>query len=165
MHANNPGPAGSGRFACITLVVLQFAVSIALGIAAAVVFAQISFARDIDLGFRKDNMLVVIGNGLLTLGGQESFIQQLRSRSRYTSDVAMIGAPPASIADSESDIGTATRICSRRISLYQRAIGANAVQLLGMKLVAGRLLSDQRAEDHTDTSNISAGARIMGAIS
>lgn len=36
-----------------TLVVLQFAASIGLGISAAVIFAQISFTRNIDLGFRK----------------------------------------------------------------------------------------------------------------
>ena len=46
------GQAGSGRLRTV-LVVLQFAVSIGLGIAALVVFAQISFARNIDLGFRK----------------------------------------------------------------------------------------------------------------
>ena len=56
------GSAGSGRLRT-TLVVLQFAVSIGLGIAVMVVFSQINFARNIDLGFRKDNLLVVAGNG------------------------------------------------------------------------------------------------------
>src|SRR6185503_20267737 len=46
----SPG-AGLTRTA---LVVLQFAVSIGLGIAAAVIFAQISFSRNVDLGFRKE---------------------------------------------------------------------------------------------------------------
>src|SRR5581483_1568535 len=41
------------------LVVLQFAVSIGLGIAALVVFAQISYAHAIDLGLNKDGMVVV----------------------------------------------------------------------------------------------------------
>ena len=44
LRASNGGQAGSGRLRT-TLVVLQFAVSIALGIAASVVFAQISYAR------------------------------------------------------------------------------------------------------------------------
>jgi putative ABC transport system permease protein len=37
-------------------------------------------------------------------------------------------------------------------------VGTNAVQLLGMKLVAGRLLSDKRAQDQVD----SAGASVNG---
>ena len=44
LRANNAGQAGSGRLRS-ALVVLQFAVSIALGIAATVVFSQIDFAR------------------------------------------------------------------------------------------------------------------------
>ena len=68
LRANNAGQVGSGRLRS-ALVVLQFAVSIGLGIAAAVVFTQINFARNIDLGFRKDNILVVRGAGLLTIEG------------------------------------------------------------------------------------------------
>ena len=50
LRANTGGQAGSGRLRA-SLVVLQFAVSIALGIAATVVFSQINFMRTIDLGF------------------------------------------------------------------------------------------------------------------
>ena len=56
------GHAASGRLQSV-LVVLQFAVSIGLGIAVMVVFSQISFARNIDLGFRKDNLLVSTATG------------------------------------------------------------------------------------------------------
>ena len=52
LRANSAGQAGSGRLRT-SLVVLQFAVSIALGISAAVVFTQISYARNIDLGFAR----------------------------------------------------------------------------------------------------------------
>ena len=49
-----------------------------------VVFTQINYARNIDLGFRKDNVLVVNPVGLLTLAGQESFTQRLRVQSRHS---------------------------------------------------------------------------------
>ena len=49
----------------VALVVLQFAVSIGLGIAAMVVFRQIDFARHADLGFNHDGLVVIfIGNDL-----------------------------------------------------------------------------------------------------
>jgi len=50
LRANQSGNPGSGRLRSM-LVVLQFAVSIGLGIAAMVVFQQIDFARHVDLGF------------------------------------------------------------------------------------------------------------------
>jgi putative ABC transport system permease protein len=155
LRAGNAGQAGSGRLRT-TLVVLQFAVSIALGIAATVVFSQISYARTIDLGFRRDNVLVVIGNALLTMGGQESFVQRLRANPDIL-DVAMIDAPPFSGAASITSAQLAGR--PEKILLNRRVIGTNAIQFLGMKLIAGRLLSDKRAQDEMDAQS-PAGLRI-----
>ncbi len=146
LRTNNAGQAGSGRLRN-ALVLLQFAVSIGLGIAAAVVFTQISFARNIDLGFRKDNVLVVSGNGLLTIEGREGFVQQLRSDPDIL-DVAMINILPF-------DTSQITHLAQlvghpEYIELNERVIGTNAVQFLGMKLIAGRLLSDKRAQDQVE---------------
>jgi len=155
LRAGNAGQAGSGRLRT-TLVVLQFAVSIALGIAAAVVFSQISYARSIDLGFRRDNVLVVIGNALLTMDGEESFVQRLRANPDIL-DVATIDVPPFSGSVSM----TSTQLVGRpeKILLNQRVIGTNAVRFLGMKLIAGRLLSDKRAQDEMDVHG-PAGVRL-----
>ncbi len=155
LRAGNAGQAGSGGIRSV-LVVLQFAVSIALGIAATVVFAQISYARTMDMGFHKDNVLVVIGNALLTMDGQQSFVQRLRANPDII-DVAMIDNPPFSNIASM----TSTQLAGQpeKILLHQRFIGTNAIQFLGMKLIAGRLLSDQRAQDEVDAQS-PAGVRI-----
>jgi putative ABC transport system permease protein len=149
LRANNTGQAGSGRFRN-ALVVLQFAVSIGLGIAAAVVFTQISFARNIDLGFRKDNVLVVSGAGLLTIEGREGFVQELRSNPDIL-DLAMINILPFDTSQMTSSVQLVGH--PEYIELNERVIGTNAVQLLGMKLVAGRMLSDKRAQDQVDEGN------------
>jgi len=153
LRASNAGQAGSGRFRN-ALVVLQFAVSIGLGIAAAVVFTQISFARNIDLGFRKDNVLVVSGAGLLTIEGREGFVQQLRSNPNIL-DVAMINILPFDTSQMTSSVQLVGH--PEHIELNARVIGANAVQFLGMKLAAGRLLSDKRAQDQVVEGNRTDG--------
>ena len=153
LRANSTGQAGSGRFRN-ALVVLQFAVSIGLGIVAAIVFTQISFARSIDLGFRKDNVLVVSGAGLLTIEGREGFVQQLRSHPGVL-DIAMINILPFDTSQMTSSVHLTGH--PERIQLNERVIGTNAVQLLGMKLVAGRLLSDKRAQDLVDNDNKADG--------
>jgi putative ABC transport system permease protein len=147
LRTGNMGRAGSGRLQT-ALVVLQFAVSIGLGIAVIVVFSQIDFARSIDLGFRKDNTLVVLGNGLLTVDGQERFVQQLRSNPGVI-DVAMIDTPP--FEGSYTLTGARLSGHPELTSLYRRVIGTNAAHFLGMRLLAGRLLSDKRAQDRLDT--------------
>ena len=148
LRANNAGQAGSGRLRS-SLVVLQFAVSIALGIAATVVFSQIDFARHVDLGFRKDNVLVVNGMGLLTMDGQQSFIQRLRSNPDIV-DVAMTAALPFNTDRWSGTMKLAGH--PEFVDLNVRIFGANTVQMLGLKLVAGRLLSDKRAQDQVDAS-------------
>ncbi|HEX3756097.1 MAG TPA: ABC transporter permease [Rhizomicrobium sp.] len=148
LRANDAGQAGSARLRT-TLVVLQFAVSIGLSISAAVVFSQISFARNMDLGFRKDDLLVIPADGLVTLGGHESFVQRLRSGPGIL-DVAVTNAIPfgtyglglaAAQLPGHSDL----------VGLNLLAIGTNTAQLLGVRLIAGRLLSDSRAQDQFDT--------------
>jgi putative ABC transport system permease protein len=148
LRASNAGQAGSGRLR-IVLVVIQFAVSIALGIAVSVVFTQINYARTIDLGFRKDNVLVV-GGGSLTVSGQESFVQRLRANPDVL-DVAMTGTLPFDPGTSSSTARLAAH--PELVQLNQRIFGANTIKLLGMKLMTGRLLSDKRAQDEVDTGN------------
>ncbi len=81
-HSGKPG-SGTLR---TTLVVLQFAVSIGLGIAALVVFQQIEFARHMDLGFRRDNIVFTSTNALSTDGHEEPYAgagQRPRHHRRY----------------------------------------------------------------------------------
>jgi putative ABC transport system permease protein len=147
LRTGNAGHAASGRLQT-ALVVLQFAVSIGLGIAVMVVFNQISFARNIDLGIRKDNLLIVSGEGLLTLGGRESFVQRLQSNPGIQ-DVAVTNAVPFGTYG----LGlSAAQLPGRSemIGLNQLTIGTNTAQLMGMRLVAGRFLSDSRAQDRFD---------------
>ena len=158
LRANNTGQAGSGRLRS-ALVVLQFAVSIGLGIAAAVVFTQINFARNIDLGFRKDNILVVRGAGLLTIEGRNGFVQQLRSNPGVL-DTAMIAIPPFDTGQTTSLVQLVGR--PEHIELNGRVIGINAMQMLGMKLVAGRLLSDKRVQDAVREGNVDGAAANEG---
>ena len=76
LRTNASGQSGSGGLRTL-LVVLQFAVSIGLGIGALVVFQQIAFARNIDLGFSRDNIVFTGTGGRLTEDGVKSFMQAL----------------------------------------------------------------------------------------
>ncbi|MGH6878266.1 MAG: ABC transporter permease, partial [Rhizomicrobium sp.] len=78
LHGGAKGQGASGLLRT-GLVVLQFAISIGLGVAAIVVFAQIDYARRIDLGFNRDNMVVLDGADVLTEATRQSLMHRLAS--------------------------------------------------------------------------------------
>jgi putative ABC transport system permease protein len=143
LRASTAGQAGSGRLRAI-LVVLQFAVSIGLGIAALVVLSQIGFARNIDLGLQRDNVLIVWGHGLLMGDGHQSFVQGLRSYP----GVLALGMTNQQPFENEQALANVT-VPGQPDAIVLNEIDASPdiPAVYGMKLIAGRLLSDTRAED------------------
>ncbi|HVW73065.1 MAG TPA: ABC transporter permease [Rhizomicrobium sp.] len=136
------GQTGSGRFRT-ALVVAQFAVSIGLGIAALVVFSQISYARNLNMGFRHDN-IVIIESGKMTLRGQESFLQRLRGYPGILA-VGLSNMSPLDQGQSEANVRLPGQ--PEMIMLDKLGINPDFARVYGIRLVAGRMLSDQRADD------------------
>jgi len=168
LRSNQSGQAGSGGLRS-ALVVLQFAVSIALAIVTLVVFSQIDFARNQELGFRRDNVLVV-GTGRMTPDARESFMAQLRAHPGITA-VASSGDTPFSQSMRIESVQVPGQSATLTPELFQ--ITPEFIDLYGIKLAAGRLLSDRRGEDsvinapdaHNDGHNIlinEAAARHLG---
>jgi putative ABC transport system permease protein len=142
LRSNQSGQAKSGGLRAV-LVVLQFTVSIALGIATLVVFAQIDFARNQALGFRHDNTLV-ISAGRLTASARQSFMAQLRAHPGVAG-VASSGDTPFSSGMRVNIVTVPGR--PSPLTMEQKFITPEFLDLYGMKLAAGRVLSDKRGED------------------
>lgn len=149
LRTNSSGQGGSGRLRAI-LVVLQFAVSIGLGIAAAVVFGQIRYARNVDLGFRRDNILVVGHAGRVFMDGHQSFVQALRANPGVL-DVALSDRVPFDIGQSNDVIRLPGK--PDLILFSKVVIGPEFPNFYGMKLLAGRQLSRTRALDQISSMN------------
>jgi putative ABC transport system permease protein len=138
--------ASAGRGAGLTrttLVVLQFAVSIGLGIAAVVIFAQISFSRNVDLGFRKDAVVDVNTNGV-----PPSTVDSLAQRLRISPDimdVAISQAVPFSDDHNHVSAHAPGATSSEEFALIPAS--PDFMPLYGIRLLAGRLLSEQRGGD------------------
>ena len=143
LRANRSGLSGSGVLRA-ALVVLQFAVSIGLGIAALVVFEQVSFARDMDMGFNRDNVLIVYADNL-TPEARQSLIRAL----------------PADPAIAAASLSTATPFGHGmkdnifvqfpgqpfKDSFRTVAIGPGFLELYGIGMAAGRVFSVSHGGD------------------
>jgi putative ABC transport system permease protein len=167
LRTNNSGQAGTGRLRAI-LVVLQFAVSIGLGIAAIVVFRQISFARNIDLGFHQSN-IVALSASELTPSKRESLAQTLRSYPGVVA-TALSSAVPFM---SDNALGVAQLPGQPDvITVNKIMIGPEFPSLFDIPLIAGRLFSESHGEDtlsdwtvpanegHNVLLNVAAAARF-----
>jgi putative ABC transport system permease protein len=153
--------SGSGSGVLRTsLVVLQFAVSIGLGVAVAVVFAQISFARTIDTGFQKSGV-VIIDAGNIAPATRESFAQALR-RSPGILDVALSDAVPLGHT-SHSDVLRPPGGGSSQVFRFS-SMSPNFTELYHMRLLSGRLLSKSRGADrHRENTPYNALINATGA--
>ena len=155
LRTNSSGQPGSNRLRTI-LVVLQFAVSIGLGIATVVVYKQISFARDLDLGFHRSN-IVVLDVAALTPSRRKTLAQTLRSYPGVLA-TALSDAVPF---QNQGALGLAQpQGQPDKITVNKILIGPDFPRLYGMSLVAGRLFSDSRDQDTLIDSD---GSRIFPA--
>jgi putative ABC transport system permease protein len=142
LRTNNSGQPGTGRLRVI-LVVLQFAVSIGLGIAAIVVFRQISFARNIDLGFHQSD-IVALSAWELTPSSRESLAQALRSHpgvvaTALSSGVPFMGYNALGVVQVPGQ--------PEVISVNKIMTSPEFPRLYDIPLIAGRLFSKSRATD------------------
>jgi putative ABC transport system permease protein len=143
LRANSSGNPGSGTLRT-TLVVLQFAVSIGLGIAAAVVFQQIDFVRHMDLGFRRDN-IVVTSTNRLSATGMKAFTEALARGP------GIISVARHSITVFNGNTGNVLPVQKpgdpQAFFPTHSAVSPEYFQLYGIKILAGRGLSANRGED------------------
>lgn len=134
--------SGSGLLRS-ALVVAQFGISIGLAIAAVVVLRQIDFARHADLGIRRDGVVVIQGIARLSPSQRQSLAGALESNGGIES-VAYSGGSPFALHGFFAQLQVPG----------EPALEAEAINmtpgfpsLYGMRLLAGRLLSEDRADD------------------
>ena len=143
LRANQSGGSGSGRLRAI-LVVLQFAISIGLGIAAIVVFEQIDFARHVDLGFRRDHIVVTGTGGRLTPEGTKSFSEVL---ARGPGILNVARSSFMAFSGDNNTLPTQKPGDPQFLSPTHISVSPEYFNLYGIKILAGRVLSDRRSED------------------
>ncbi len=143
LRANSPGHPGSGRLRT-ALVVLQFAVSIGLGIAALVVYLQIDFARTMDLGFRRHNIVTINTGNRLAAAGMDSFTQALAKGPGITQVARSAFVPfgPGNINIPAQKPGD-----SQTIGTSLAPVTPDYFGLYGIRILAGRNFSADRGDD------------------
>ncbi|HYD14549.1 MAG TPA: ABC transporter permease [Allosphingosinicella sp.] len=135
---------GAGRLRT-GLVVIQFAVSIALIICTAIIYAQTLYARSLDPGYRVSGLLFVEDPGWLGERQQiETFMRRVAAIPGVTS-VARVGITPN--PGTTSGFTVRAQGAPTAVNLQIVDIDGNAFSTLGMRLLAGRSVTDEREMD------------------
>ena len=155
LKSNASSQTGSG-LARMVLVVLQFSVSIGLGIAVIVVFRQIDFARHAELGFNRDGLVILFVGNNLPPAGQESFAHALAD-SPAIAGVAESTTVPFMSAyyDAKVQVPGNSQISPFRMM----NLSPEFPKVYEMQLLAGRYLSRARGEDTLPAYLFTGGAR------
>ncbi|MEO6231941.1 MAG: ABC transporter permease [Ferruginibacter sp.] len=129
------------------LVVFQFAISVLLIISIAVVMKQMYFVRNTDLGFDKEQSMIVSIDNRKLYENKEQFKRQLEADPSVKA-VSLMSGQPGGFHDSynfESEGKPGEKIMiNTEFSDFQYA------QTLGLKFVAGRDFSTTYPTDSTD---------------
>ena len=136
--------AGGGRVRGV-LVGLQFAISIALIAVTLVMAIQTRFARDMDLGFDRDNMLIVrVPEG----PEQEALARSFRDMMARRSDVAGASLSSAVPSDrSEDNISVSRPGAVRPVQLGYHRVDSGFFETYRVAPLAGRTESMRHAGD------------------
>jgi putative ABC transport system permease protein len=132
---------GSGRVR-VLLVISQFAVCIGLGIGTLVTFSQISFVSNVDLGFIREGIVVVIGGRNLTSSARDSFMHALTTNPDIVGVASSNQLPLAG-----SSNAMAAKPGDPNFLIRTLDITPEFPDVFGIRLIAGRNLSRDRGED------------------
>jgi len=130
-------------------VVLQFIISVTLIIASVVISNQMNYLRSTDLGFAKDQQIIIP----LRSSNAKNIYPALKNEIKKNQQVQEAGATlyyPGTINPSDMGVYMEGKTVNEAKRMRTNSIDESFLQTLDLKLIAGRLFSSQFL---TDTNN------------
>ena len=130
------------------LVVFQFAVSVALISGTAIAYQQLDYLQTADLGFDKEALVTVDING----GGQFETVTQQFERTPGVQAVTVASGTPGigGISNPRIELAPFTppeQLEQAGTRMQHQTVGFNYFEMLGIEVIAGRTLSEDRPAD------------------
>jgi putative ABC transport system permease protein len=152
--------SGSGKNSGIRggLVVFQFVISAGLILSTLVVKEQMSYIQNKDIGFEKDQLLVVRNTYLLG-NNEDNFIQEIKKDPRVES-VTHSAFVPAGESDNEVGGIFLNGEFLRRMYFYN--VDENYIPTMGLKLLAGRNFSKSYGTEKDNVIINETAAEALG---
>ncbi|WP_300439111.1 ABC transporter permease [Christiangramia sp.] len=150
--------SGNGSGIRSGLVVFQFVISAGLILATLVVREQMNYIQNKDLGYEKDQLLVIKDTYLLE-NNEDNFIQEIENDPRVAS-VTHSAFVPAGESDNEVGGTFQNGEFLRRMYFYN--VDENYIPTLGMELLQGRNFSKEFGDESDKVIINEKAAEILG---
>lgn len=132
------------------LVVFQFAISIGLIVCVGIVFRQMRFLRNVDLGYERENIVMISADSVVIQNWQK-FKQRLTSSQYIRNATLSKRAPTGRLLDAP---GFTTEVYGKRrqsdIFMPHNRVEHDFFKTYGMKIIAGRDFSIEHSTDTTE---------------
>lgn len=148
LASNARGARGNSALRSV-LVVFQFSVSITLAIGAAVIWSQLKYARNVDLGFDTNEVVLLHGVGRgpqQTINLTRSLDQSLSGRPGIVS-VSASNTTPAWDYVPEVSVHRLEEATTEAQTMGRVSVDLQFFETMGIEAVAGRLLSEEYGTD------------------
>ncbi len=142
------------------LVVVQFVVSLVLLVGTAVVYQQLQYIKNRNLGFQKENLLYLSMTGELW-----SKYQALRTelaRNPLTAAYAATQDLPTNIVSADYNVQWEGKDPRTQPMFYTMAVDENFIGVFGMKMLSGRSFSREFRADSSNFIVNEKALRLMG---
>ena len=160
LKGSGHGDVGGGNIRN-ALVVFQFAISVFLIIATLVVFQQLNFIQGKDLGFAKDQVVLI--DDTYAAGNQvDTFKEEVIKLGQVHSATLSSFLPTPSARSNSSYFREGAREQENAIQMQTWNVDKDYVPTLNMKLVAGRNFDDRFGTDSTAVIINEATLPVLG---
>ena len=141
------------------LVVSQFVVSVLLLIGTMVIYKQLNFIKDKNLGFDKSNLIYIPMEG--EIWGKMDALRTELAQNSLTKDFSFMSDLPANLVTGDFDIHWEGKNPNEQILFPSIRADENFLDVFQMNLLSGRNFSNASFENNDYLINETA-ARIMG---
>ena len=144
-----------------TLVVFQFAVSIALIIGTVIIYNQLTFIQHKKLGFNKDQVLIV--SNAYILGNQAETFKNEVLKFKDIQSASVSGFLPVPSSRSDQPFFPEGVIDQKNaVAMQQWAVDVDYIKTLGMEMQSGRDFSKELKTDSSAVIINETAAKIFG---
>ena len=152
LGGNNNSSVRSG------LVVFQFVVSAGLILATLVVNQQMQYIQNKDIGYERDQLLVI--REAYQLGNDQEVFENELLKNPKVESISQSAFAPAGFSDNNQTMISKDGQFVRRMPVYN--IDENYIPTMGMQLVAGRNFSKEFGADSINVIINETAAKVLG---
>ena len=142
------------------LVITQFVVSIVLLVGTTVIYRQLTYIREKNLGFDKENLVYMSMNG--ELWDKQPALKTELERDPLTHQYAMTSEIPIDIAAGDLDVQWEGKDPKSQIVIPSLAVNENFIDVFRMEVLAGRGFGWQYKGDSNNFVINETLAKVMG---